>query len=522
MKRPVSIFIAVLILVFASVCSAGADILTEAAFDDGFSDDSGKLSITVTNDSQSETLTDVTVSLTLPDGVSTGSFSANLGELSPGESAAKDFMLSFEARSVFARYKYIFIFGGVSFALLFAIGFSLLRRSKRGTALVLALALLPAAAFSSRALMMRRQAFTLTHDGEEYSVSILVTAEKDESAEMTFGQNGDSALSRPLKSTRPTNPYEDYNTPKVARGRIKEGAGPLGDSEIYVGTDGMMFFGEEIDYFTGKSLLDEKTLAHIADKLAAIDEWARRNGIDFYFMICPNKSTVYADLLPESVTGAEATNRTLLVERLKDTSVRVVDATDAVIAARREFGDGLYFKYDTHWNQHGGYAAYAELMRVIRADSPSAKLYGADMFNVSEYEAYMKDNAYYLGYYDAFTDFGPVYSLKVGPEAEMTEHSDNESHGQFRFCNHWETGFREDLSYVCFESVNPDAPAAYMLRDSFSIGMLPFLKESFSTSAFDWAFNCRADEILSRGTKVLILEVVERSIGELSGARIYE
>ena len=529
MKRIISFFAAVFILVSALSCAVFASQLTtDAKFEDGFSNDSGKLCVTVTNDSGYETLADVTISLTLPEGASVNDASANLGEILPGESASKDFMLNFAAPSIFEQYKFIFIFGGIAFALLIAIAFVLLRRSRRGAAIVLAVAMLPAVVVSSRAVVMRKQDFELTHDGKKYSVSILVTAEKADGAdsaidETQFGQNGDAAPSRPLKSTRPTDPNEDYNTPKVARGRIKEGAGPLTENGIYIGTNEFMFLGEETDYISGESILSDKAISHIAERLVSIDEWAKEHGIDFYLLICPNKSTVYADYVPDKVKKADVTSRDLLVAYLeKNTSVKYVDSTDAVIAARERFGDELFFKYDTHWTQHAGHAAYWELMKKICADHPEAKAYPAGMFNVTEYETYMKDNAYYLGYYDEFTDFGPVYSLKVGPEATMTENGGGSSHGQFRFCNHWETGFREDLKFVCFESVNPDAPGAYILRDSFSIAMFPFLKESFSTSAFDWSYSCKADDILSRGAKVLVLEVVERSLGELASARVTE
>lgn len=534
MKRTVSFVFAVLLFLclFAAGVS-GADVLLEAEYADGFSENSGKLGATVTNLSN-ESAADVTLEIILPDGVSAGQNKVTLTAVAPGESVTKDFILTFEKASFFATHKALVAAAAIFVTVLIVFIVTLIRKGKKGGAksAALALLLIPAALLAStaRAGSAAEKKLVITHGSKEYEIVISASARDAETSDTEAGddlsfpapaQDSEPAVSHALRNDRKTDENADYNTPRVAAARLKEGAGPLGDERVYIGKNDFMFYGEEIDCFSGKTVLDDKTVEQIGTCLCRIDEWAKENGIDLYLLICPDKSTVYADYVPEKVVAANETSRTLLTSYLaKNTDINVIDSTNALISARKEFGDGLFYKYDTHWTQHGGYVAYKELIKAIRQKHPETVFYDKSYYDVAEYETYMKDNAYYLGYYDAYTDNGPSYSLKKGPEATLTRKRGEESHGQFVFCALWENGFRDDLIFASFESVNKDAPKAYVLRDSFSIAMFPFMKESFSTSSYLWAYSATSSQILGSGANVLVIEVVERSLADLVSARL--
>lgn len=61
----------------------------------------------------------------------------------------------------------------------------------------------------------------------------------------------------------------------------------------------------------------------------------------------------------------------------------------------------------------------------------------------------------------------------------------------------------------------------YVYRDSFSIALVPFIKESFYESTFDWDRNFSKSEILASGADVVIIQVVEKSIGEIIQSRTF-
>ena len=534
MKRIIfPISTALLLFALLAVSSLAADVSLDASFEDGFSEDSGKLAVTVKNVSDNIPA-DVTVNVSLPEGASSPQTSVVIPAVGPGDSFTKDFVVTFEAPSFFATHKMLIIAGAVFLVTLAVFIVAMIRRPKKSPppAAMLALALIPAALLCTRAFAADQATKTLTvkHAGREYGITVTasatdaVSSEASPEEDMTTPappQTGDPALSRPFRNTRRTDPNAEYNTPVVNANRIKEGAGPLGPQRVYVGKNDFMFFGEEADYFTGASVLDDKTVEQIAKSLTRIKDKAAENGIDVYVLICPNKSTVYSDYVPEKLAPAAETSRTKLVRYLaENTGLNVTDATDALIAARAEYGDSLYYKYDTHWTQHGGYIAYRELIRTIRRDHPETVFYSSEYFDVNEYETYMKDNLYYLGFYDAYSDFGPVYSLKHGPEAELTGKRSEKAHGQYIFCNTFENGYRDDLVFAAFESVNTGSPKAYIMRDSFSIALVPFIKESFASSSFLWSYSAPFRTVAESGANVLVIEVVERMLGDLATARI--
>ena len=531
MKRIVYLLLAVFVFLPALALTAfSADVELSAEFGDGFSDNAGKLAVTVKNVSKSAPA-DVTVSLSLPEGVSTDVTSVTFSGVEPSAQASKDFILTFEGSSVSAGTVALIIAAAV-FAVIAVVCVVVMikrRKSPPAKTALLALMLIPAALLCTRSFADAEvtKTLTVTHSGDDYEITMTATAVdsaatiEDDMSEPAPAQNGEPAQSRPLKNTRPTEANADYNTPVVGPKRIKDGAGPLGTEHVYVGTNEFMFYGEEIEYFSGNTVIDNRTVDQIASRLTDIKEKADENGIDLYLLICPNKSTVYADYVPENVNRAEDTSRTKLVSYLEEnTDINITDATDALIAAREEYGDKLYYKYDTHWTQHGGYIAYRELIKTIRRDHPDTVFYASDCFDVTEYETYMKDNAYYLGYYDAYTDYGPVYSLKKGPEATLTAKRSEEQHGQYRFCYRWEDGYRDDLVYAAFESVNENSPKAYVLRDSYGIALVPFMKESFSASSFLWSYKTTFSSVTDSGANVLVIEIVERTLGDLATARL--
>ena len=179
----------------------------------------------------------------------------------------------------------------------------------------------------------------------------------------------------------------------------------------------------------------------------------------------------------------------------------------------------LFFNYYAHWNPNVAVTAYTKMIKRIQEDFSSAMLYRKNDFNVKYYETYMKDMPYYLGYYDSYYDEGPVYSLKFGPAAVLTEKESDGNYGQYIFCEEWEDGYRDNLIHMKFKSKNESAPSLYMMRDSYAVSLVPFLKESFSESSFDWTYDFSCDEILDSGADVVVFEVVEKALDNLAKGR---
>ena len=329
------------------------------------------------------------------------------------------------------------------------------------------------------------------------------------------------APSYPLKGSSRT-PAE-ANNHDVPGSAIVEGAGPLGSAGVYVGLHDFFFYGECVDYLKGDNPIPDGNIARFARVMDERDEWARQNGIELIFVIAPNKATVYNDYVPSSVVQSSYTRTDQIVDYLAaNSTVKVVDLRQTLRNARASYGDDLYYRYDTHWNQYGAFTAYTEIMKTVRKSRPAAVQYGFDAFNVNVYETYMKDMAWYLGWYDDYYDSGPVFSLKEGPAARLvSKQRDGSVTGQYQLAYHWPDGYRDDLTYLYYKSKNTEASSVYVYQDSFGIGLMPFLKESFAEASFEWTHRLSKQDILEMEVDTVIIEVAEKELDDFIKLRAF-
>ena len=62
---------------------------------------------------------------------------------------------------------------------------------------------------------------------------------------------------------------------------------------------------------------------------------------------------------------------------------------------------------------------------------------------------------------------------------------------------------------------NKSAPNMYILRDSYSIALIPFLKDSFYKSTYNWSYYFSKNDILKSNADVVIIECVEKHIKDM-------
>jgi alginate O-acetyltransferase complex protein AlgJ len=105
--------------------------------------------------------------------------------------------------------------------------------------------------------------------------------------------------------------------------------------------------------------------------LKARTAWLKRRGIAYLFVIVPEKSSVYPELLPDYIQNQTGPAKLDQLSRyLKETSSEA-----AFLDLRATLRDAkpkatLYFPYDTHWNGHGFFRGYEAMMSAVRTFFP--------------------------------------------------------------------------------------------------------------------------------------------------------
>ena len=338
----------------------------------------------------------------------------------------------------------------------------------------------------------------------------------------------------PLKRDVPYNPDADYNTPKCGFDAIYEGNFPI--ETVLTGKDDKdgntwLFFagindGNTVKDFTGETFFTEAQLKKITTNFVNQAKWLEEQGIKFYITVPPNKNTIYPEYMPDSYIRGETNRLDQLINYLhENTEIVLIDLREDLLKAKEEYPDEyLYYNLDTHWNNHGGFVAYRKIVETIKKDFPTMPVMSKSDYQIDYFPAYMKDMAYYVGWYDTFPEEGPVYTkIKETTTVLDAIETPDDFGGVWFHTKSQPNGYHDSAWYCKFvnESI-PDAPKLFMLRDSFSIATINFLKESFSESTFRWTTDFDKKQILQSDPDVVVFEMVERLLGELLRKNIFK
>jgi hypothetical protein len=146
-------------------------------------------------------------------------------------------------------------------------------------------------------------------------------------------------------------------------------------SGVTFGQDGWMFLGsikpsvQKYDDPMGdainKNLFSEKQLEDFARSIMAIKNWLNKRGIEYIYVIAPNKHTIYFEKMPAyfAKQNKESATDQLVTYLKENTDVIVVDLRQTLFDEKKNHQ--VYFKSDTHWNFYGANVAQFEIMKKI-------------------------------------------------------------------------------------------------------------------------------------------------------------
>ena len=152
----------------------------------------------------------------------------------------------------------------------------------------------------------------------------------------------------------------------------------IDSGQAIVGRNGWLFLGDDYDHILsmhrGQGITSNRAKAQeLSDNLQAWQGYFRdQTASNFYFVVCPEKSTVYSQYLPRWMSGSNSRYATLTDE---------LTGLSHLAYAKQPIQDSnanpknplTYYKTDTHWNQFGGYLGYSDLMKSLKQEDPRLK-----------------------------------------------------------------------------------------------------------------------------------------------------
>ncbi len=331
-------------------------------------------------------------------------------------------------------------------------------------------------------------AATVRTDGGAFAAEVTISSDAAESVLTVTAKTDGKDESDPVSVTAVYDPGRGYKS-------------------VRIGKLGHLHFEETVPDFTGATAMpDDELYAYVnylrakADRIRSVSP-----GTKIIYVIPPNHLTIYPETAPDGLEKGSSSRLQQFIDAFKDDDrIIFLDLPSALTAAKQTAPFRIYNKTDTHWNELGAYYAYAEIMKVIAADFPSAAPDPLSAFDVYTRSVRGGDMANFLNAdLDAVREDGVyVRSKKPLQSGINKDHSMN-------FENAWFSDQHE------FEINDASLPTMIMYRDSFSTNLMSFMAEKFSKSVFHtmWDYPEEYDLWAEMKPDYIIIERVERSLG---------
>ena len=261
-------------------------------------------------------------------------------------------------------------------------------------------------------------------------------------------------------------------------------------------------FGHEAAKFRRVLHVTQRRLDRLRDLLVSRRDWAHEMGAEFFFVIAPDKSTIYPELMPEWMNQLDEPSFTdCFVAHMRATSdVEIIDLRPALERAKAS-GKPLYYLRDTHWNYDGALAGSREITRRLQEFSPAIKTLGADdVYRSPASKPYHGDLSGMLHLESRLAERSTPIFLKAPRARPITFPCDATP------VKSW------TAPPQAFRVADARLPKALVYHDSFMELMVRYLAESFDTSIFIYDQRVVAGTVKGYKPDVVILECVERNL----------
>ncbi len=286
------------------------------------------------------------------------------------------------------------------------------------------------------------------------------------------------------------------------------------NEDVIVGKDGWLYYAPTADDFMNVNTLSDRGINNIHHNLALLSDYCMDNGAQFIFTVAPNKNSVYPEFMPgnyietsqngnleklEAVQSEceERFWRLMTSSLLEDTyeldtldHYTYCDLKAALISAKESAKTELYHKTDSHWNNLGALAAREALIETCGVKySPLSNITWEPVYNWSGDLAEM------------------IYPADVPEDLQFSTN--------YTYTYQYQGRFR-GLDDINIKTACADKEGnLLMYRDSFGEAILPFMAESFATAEFTRAVPYNTASIAAGTTDTVVLEIVERNLGNL-------
>lgn len=269
-------------------------------------------------------------------------------------------------------------------------------------------------------------------------------------------------------------------------------------ADVMLGDRGWLFYNSDgaLQDVTGAQPFSADDLERWRSTLQHTQDWLERRGIDYVFVLAPDKHWIYPEHMPGGLNRQIHESRfdQLVAHLRRHSTVTLVDARDGLQASAG--GERLYHRTDTHWNDHGAFVTYQQVMATIGPPLDLQARTPAEMESRTIPRTGF-DLARMLGLGSVLVEEDLQLEPRGGRRSRVIEPA-RPSRGLM------------DARVVT--EGPPSGPRAVIFRDSFGSAMIPYLSEHFSRAVYVWQTNFDPALVEAERPDVVIQEWVGRHL----------
>lgn len=294
--------------------------------------------------------------------------------------------------------------------------------------------------------------------------------------------------------------YRDHLVQAYNQAKLAMGDSP--SEKVILGRNGWLFYrgiadDDLINATRGIREYSQSELDQYARVLQARYDWLANQGIRYIFVIAPNKHTVYPEQLPDYMYKvSDKTITDAFTDHMAShTTVPVIDLRQP-LKNKKQSGNQLYFKSDTHWNHFGSSIAQYEIAQYLASYFPEEITpvdYKLDDFRVRRGTG--GDLAIFIGARDKYAEDYPR------PKFEKCTRRPKPVSGNFQ----------ETFTTNCKGS----GLNVVVFRDSFFTWLHPYISQYFNRATFtgDLLTYSRLKQLVDKHQPAIVIqEIAERTL----------
>lgn len=269
--------------------------------------------------------------------------------------------------------------------------------------------------------------------------------------------------------------------------------GTVNPNQVSAGTENWLFYktksdGDPIADYEGTNFFTEEDIQKRAEILLKVQNNLSSQGVQFCLIIPPNKEHIYSEYMSKEYRHSVISRTDLMIQAFKMQGINAINPKKSLLEEHNAFQ--LYYPYDTHWNQLGGYIGAKLALQSFGMEIP-------DLSEVN-IRSDQKSNAYDL-------------AAMVGIRNLLNDEIEYTVDGMFE---HDPKRFEKESKFDAgsFYS-NDDAlykKKVFLIGDSFRAAMTPTLVNYFSEVYVIHRNDCKPALLDNFSPDYVIIEYVER------------